>query len=159
MMSKKVGRVGLGMDSHRMESGRPCHLGGVLFEDCPVGPLGHSDGDAVIHALCDAILGAAGLDDLGTLFPDTDPKWKGVGSDLFLKETISLLDKENYRICNCDIVVICDEPKIGPFREKIRKSLAETMAILPEQINVKGKTTEGSDTGRVEVTAIVLIER
>ena len=149
-------RVGLGMDSHRLEAGRPCRLGGVLFEDCPVGPVGHSDGDAVIHALCDALLGAAGLDDLGTLFPD--PQWKDVSSDTFLKETVSLLEKEDWWIVNCDIVVVCDEPKISPQRQEIRKFLSEILVISSELVNIKGKTTESADTGRVEVTAIVQLK-
>ncbi len=135
-------RVGLGFDVHRLVPGRPCVLGGVLFEH-PNGPAGHSDGDAVLHALCDALLGAAGLDDLGTLYPDTDPRWKGVDSADLLRDVVARVTADGWRIGNVDLVIATEGPRIAPRRAAMRTRLAELLAIPPERVNVKGKTLEG----------------
>jgi 2-C-methyl-D-erythritol 2,4-cyclodiphosphate synthase len=150
-------RIGLGWDRHRMEAGRPCVLGGVSIE-APAGPSGHSDGDAVLHALTDAVLGAAGLDDLGTLFPDTDPQWKGADSATFLQAAVHKAQEAGQRIASADLVVVCDRPKIGSHRAKIRERLGELLGLPVSRVNLKGKTTEGGDgEDCLEVTAVVLL--
>lgn len=146
-------RSGIGYDLHRLAPGRPLILGGVEvpFEK---GPVGHSDGDALAHAICDAILGAAGLGDIGTHFPDTDPKWKGVSSLLFLEHARKLLANAGLRISHLDAVVITEKPKLGPHFPAIRKALAQALGVTPEQINLKAKTNEGVDAiGRGEAIA------
>jgi len=126
------------------------------------GSVGHSDGDVLSHALCDALLGAAGLGDIGTHFPDTDPKWKGVSSLLFLEHTRKLLDERGFRINHLDAVVICERPKLVPHFPVMRAALAKSLGIAPEQINLKAKTNEGTgEVGRGEAIvahAIATIE-
>ena len=141
-------RTGLGWDRHRMEAGRTCTLAGVTI-DCPVGPAGHSDADVALHALTDAILGAAGLDDLGTLFPDTDPQWKGADSVMFLTAAREQALRAGWVVQSADLVLICDRPPIGPHRTEMRARLAELLQISPDAVNLKGKTTE--NVGGVEV--------
>jgi 2-C-methyl-D-erythritol 2,4-cyclodiphosphate synthase len=146
-------RSGIGYDLHRLAAGRKLILGGieVPFEK---GPVGHSDGDVLSHALCDALLGAAGLGDIGTHFPDTDPKWKGASSLLFLEYTRKLLDARRLQIVHLDAVVICERPKLGPHFPAMRAMLAKTLGIAPEQINLKAKTNEGTgEIGRGEAIA------
>jgi 2-C-methyl-D-erythritol 2,4-cyclodiphosphate synthase len=146
-------RAGIGYDLHRLEPGRKLILGGmeVPFEK---GPVGHSDGDALTHAICDALLGAAGLGDIGTHFPDTEPKWRGVSSLLFLEHTRALLDEKGLRIAHVDAVVIAERPRLGPYFPAMREALARALGILPEQINLKAKTNEGVDAiGRGEAIA------
>lgn len=152
-------RIGLGTDRHRLVAGRACWLGGVLFGDCPVGPDGHSDGDAVMHALTDALLGAAGLDDLGTLFPDTDLAWQGVASTEFLKAALDLLASHGLRCWSADLVVQCDRPKISPRRADVRAHLASLLGLPIDRVNLKGKTREGvgAEIEAVDVTAVVLV--
>lgn len=151
-------RIGLGTDRHRLSAGRPCILGGVEM-DCPVGPDGHSDADAVLHAVCDALLGGAGLDDLGTLFPDTDPQWKGACSADLLAVVLSKLQQQSLRATSLDITVHCDRPKIGPHRAAIRSNLATWLDLPPDRVNIKGKTLEGlsADQEYVDVFAVVLL--
>ena len=152
-------RIGLGVDLHRLEVGRPCVLGGVPIKS-PVGPVGHSDGDAIFHAICDACLGAAGLEDLGTIFPDTDPENAGRDSHEFCMETLRRVAREGLRIASIDVVVECERPKIAPHRTAIRASIANTFHLPLARVNVKGKTGEGLDAiGRgeaIRVTAITL---
>jgi len=146
-------RAGIGYDLHRLEAGRPLMIGGVEvpFEK---GSVGHSDGDVLAHALCDALLGAASLGDIGTHFPDTDPKWKGVNSLGFLEHTRRLLDEKKLRISHLDAVVICERPKLGPHFPAMRAALAKSLGIAPEQISLKAKTNEGMDAiGRGEAIA------
>jgi 2-C-methyl-D-erythritol 2,4-cyclodiphosphate synthase len=153
---------GIGYDLHRLEAGRKLILGGieVPFDK---GPAGHSDGDVLNHAICDALFGAAGLGDIGTHFPDTDPKWKGVSSLLFLEHTCKLLAERKLSIAHIDAVVICERPKLGPHFPAMRETLAKALGIRPEQINLKAKTNEGVDAiGRGEAIAahaIATIER
>lgn len=135
-------RVGLGFDVHRLAAGRPCMLGGVRF-DHPSGPEGHSDGDAVLHALADAILGAAGLDDLGSLFSDRDPRWKGADSGVLLRECVQLALAKGWRVVNADVVVATEGPRIAPMRAAMRSRMAQLLGVDGDAVNVKGKTLEG----------------
>jgi 2-C-methyl-D-erythritol 2,4-cyclodiphosphate synthase len=146
-------RSGIGYDLHRLAEGRKLILGGieVPFDK---GPLGHSDGDVLSHALCDALLGAASLGDIGTHFPDSDPKWKGSSSLLFLEHTRKLLDEKRLRIAHLDAVVICERPKLAPHFPAMRAALAKSLDITPDQINLKAKTNEGTgEIGRGEAIA------
>lgn len=146
-------RSGIAYDLHRLEAGRKFILGGVEIP-FDKGPAGHSDGDVLSHALCDALLGAAGLGDIGTHFPDTDPKWKGASSLLFLEHAKKLLDERKLRIVHLDAVVITEKPKLTPHFPKIREVLAGALGIEPGQINLKAKTNEGVDAiGRGEAIA------
>jgi len=149
-------RIGMGWDRHRLEAGRPCMLGGVLIPH-PSGPAGHSDGDAVLHALADAVLGAAGLDDLGTLFPDTDPRWRGAPSSEFLRAAVAAARERGLRPASADVVVIADAPKLGPHRAALRASLAGLLGLPAARVNVKGKTTELGQADRIEAYAVVLL--
>lgn len=146
-------RSGIGYDLHRLEAGRKLVLGGV---EVPFdkGPAGHSDGDALAHAICDALLGAGGLGDIGAHFPDTDPKWKGVSSLLFLEHVRKLYDENSLRITHIDAVVIAERPKLGPHFPAMREALAQALGISAKQINLKAKTNEGVDAiGRGEAIA------
>ncbi|MDR0718455.1 MAG: 2-C-methyl-D-erythritol 2,4-cyclodiphosphate synthase [Treponema sp.] len=154
-------RVGLGKDLHRLASGRRFLLGGVEipFEK---GELGHSDGDVLAHALCDALLGAAGLGDIGELFPPSDKKWEGADSMELLRQVWESVKTAGWRILNIDCVISCEKPKVLPYREEIRSSLARALGIEKERLFVKGKTNEGlGDLGAgeaVEALAICLLE-
>lgn len=146
-------RNGIGYDLHRLEAGRKLILGGVQVP-FDKGPAGHSDGDALAHAICDALLGAAGLGDIGTHFPDTDPKWKGAASLLFLEHIRHLLAERRLSITHIDAVVIAERPKLSPYFPAMRETLAKSLGIRPEQINLKAKTNEGVDAiGRGEAIA------
>jgi 2-C-methyl-D-erythritol 2,4-cyclodiphosphate synthase len=146
-------RCGIGYDLHRLESGRKLIVGGVELP-FDKGPVGHSDGDVLAHALCDALLGAAGLGDIGTHFPDTDPKWKGANSLLFLEHAKKLLDQKKFAIEYVDAVVITEKPKLGPHFEKMREALAHALGVSQEKIHLKAKTNEGVDAiGRGEAIA------
>jgi 2-C-methyl-D-erythritol 2,4-cyclodiphosphate synthase len=146
-------RCGIGYDLHRLAEGRKLIIGGieVPFDK---GPVGHSDGDVVAHALCDALLGAAGLGDIGTHFPDSDPNWKGANSLLFLEHARKLLAEKHLAIEYVDVVVILEHPKLGPHFSKMREALAKSLGISTERIHLKAKTNEGVDAvGRGEAIA------
>jgi 2-C-methyl-D-erythritol 2,4-cyclodiphosphate synthase len=153
-------RIGLGIDLHRMVPGRPCRLGGILIPH-DRGPHGHSDGDAILHAVSDACLGAAGLDDLGTLFADSDPRWAGADSATLADEVRNQVTRAGYRLLSIDVVVEAEAPRIGPHRAAIRKRLAELFGCPIAAVNVKGKSAEGlGDIGRgeaIRVTAVALL--
>lgn len=134
-------RIGLGIDTHRLEHGRKCVLGGIQF-DSEVGPLGHSDGDAVLHAACDAVLGAAGLDDIGTLFEDTDPAHANRDSAEFCRETVALIKQRNLKVWSLDVVLETEQPKLKPRRQAMRMRIAELFEADADRVNVKGKTGE-----------------
>jgi 2-C-methyl-D-erythritol 2,4-cyclodiphosphate synthase len=152
-----VTRAGIGYDLHRLAEGRKLMIGGVEIPFAK-GSVGHSDGDVLSHALCDALLGAAGLGDIGTHFPDTDPQWKGVSSLLFLEHARKLLEGRQLRIQNVDAVVICERPKLGPYFPAMRAELARSLGISLEQINLKAKTNEGTgEIGRGEAIAAHVI--
>ena len=148
-----MSQSGIGYDLHRLASGRKLILGGieVPFEK---GPVGHSDGDALAHAICDALLGAAGLGDIGTHFPDTDPRWKDAHSLRFLEHVRGLLAEKRLRITHVDAIVITERPKLGPHFSAMRKTLAEALGIEVSRINLKAKTNEGvGAVGRGEAIA------
>lgn len=150
-------RSGIGYDLHRLAAGRKLVLGGV---EVPFdkGPVGHSDGDALAHAICDALLGAAGLGDIGTHFPDTDPRWKDAQSLRFLEHVRTLLAERSLRIMHLDAIVITERPKLGPHFPAMRESLARALGIQASQINLKAKTNEGVDAvGRGEAIAVQAI--
>lgn len=153
-------RVGLGFDLHRLEPGRPCILGGIELPH-PTGPLGHSDGDAVLHALSDALLGAAGLDDLGTLFSDKDPRWKGADSATLLSECLARVHAAGWHVVNADLVIATEGPRIAPHRAAMRARIASLLQVAPDAVNVKGKTLEGlgalAHGAGVAVQAVCLI--
>jgi 2-C-methyl-D-erythritol 2,4-cyclodiphosphate synthase len=135
-------RAGIGYDSHRLEGGRPLVLGGVHIEDARRGLAGHSDADALTHAVIDALLGAAGLGDIGQHFPDTDPRWRDAHSLDLLKTVVGQLAEAGYRPANIDATVACEEPKLGPFRDDMRTRLAEAAGLEPHAVNVKFTTGE-----------------
>lgn len=146
-------RCGIGYDLHRLEAGRKLIVGGIELE-FDKGPVGHSDGDVLAHALCDALLGAAGLGDIGKHFPDTDPKWKGANSLIFLEHAKKLLEEKGLAIEHVDAVVITEKPKLGPYFPKMREALGRALGVESERIHLKAKTNEGVDAiGRGEAIA------
>ncbi len=136
-------------------------LGGVRF-DHPVGPVGHSDGDVVLHAITDAVLGALGLPDIGQLFSDRDPRWEGADSRQFLQEAARRMRDLGFQIGNLDVTIVCEQPKIGPAKSEIAGNVAELLGCERSRVNIKGKTHEKVDAvgeGRaVETHAVVLLE-
>jgi 2-C-methyl-D-erythritol 4-phosphate cytidylyltransferase/2-C-methyl-D-erythritol 2,4-cyclodiphosphate synthase len=155
-------RIGTGYDVHRLVEGRALWLCGVQIEHTH-GLSGHSDADVAIHALVDAILGAAGAGDIGQHFPPSDARWAGAASDQFLRHAVKLAAKAGYAIGNADVTIVCEAPKIGPHRETMRARLAEIIGTDPARISVKATTTEGLDaTGRREgiaAHAVATLER
>lgn len=152
-MKSAVTRTGIGYDLHRLEAGRKLIVGGIELP-FDKGPVGHSDGDVLAHALCDALFGAAGLGDIGTHFPDTDPKWKGANSLMFLEHAKKLLAENKFVIEHVDAVVITEKPKLGPHFPKMREALARALGLPTEKIHLKAKTNEGVDAiGRGEAIA------
>jgi 2-C-methyl-D-erythritol 2,4-cyclodiphosphate synthase len=153
-------RLGLGIDLHRLAPGRRCVLGGVEVPS-PVGPVGHSDGDVILHALADACLGAAGEADLGSLFPDGDPANAGRDSREFCAEALRRLAARGFAVISADAVVECERPRLAPHRDVIRASLARLLGVEVDAVNVKGKSGEGLDAiGRgeaIRATVVVLL--
>lgn len=137
-------RIGHGYDIHRTTLDRPLVLGGISF-DVPFGLEGHSDADCLTHAICDAILGAAGLPDIGHFFPNTDPAYRGIDSQVLLERTAAAVRDRGYRILNVDATLIAERPKIAPRLNAMRTRLAESMKIAPSQVGLKATTNEGSD--------------
>jgi 2-C-methyl-D-erythritol 2,4-cyclodiphosphate synthase len=153
-------RVGSGHDSHRLGEGRELILGGVKI-DHPRGLIGHSDADVVLHAVTDALLGAAGLGDIGDAYPDTDPKWRDADSWIFLSGAMARLNQLGWHTVNLDVTIFAQEPKLGPVKQAIRKNLAMLLSMPEDCINVKAKTGEKvGHIGRREAIAchaVVLI--
>ncbi len=159
-------RVGLGWDRHRLEpvapagAGRPFILGGVRL-DHDLGPVGHSDGDALYHAVTDAILGALALPDIGQLFPDDDPRHSGEDSSVYVAEAMRRAREQGWRVGNLDAVVVLERPKLGPRKEEMRRNLADLLGVNQADVNVKGKTGERVDAtgeGRaIDVQVVVLL--
>lgn len=135
-------RAGIGYDIHRLTPDRPLFLGGIQIPYI-CGLLGHSDGDALIHALCDALLGALSLGDIGEHFPDTDPKYHGIASSKLLTTVKDLVDKSGFRINNLDMVVIAQEPNLTPFKKQIKENISVLLKLDPDLVNIKAKTNEG----------------
>lgn len=135
-------RVGMGVDAHRFCPTRPLVLGGVKIRDHD-GLAGHSDADVLCHAIADAILGAAGLGDIGMLFPESDPAFRGADSLKLLAEVVDLAASHGWKVGNIDAAVICEEPRIASYRAEIQARLAAALRLEPERVSLKGKTTEG----------------
>ena len=160
-------RIGHGYDLHRLEArppkgqGRALVLGGVKLPDHPTGPISHSDGDAVLHAVTDAILSAAGETDIGQLFPDDDARNEGVDSAVFLREAAQRMRRAGFELGNIDITVICEQPKLSPYKQAMIANIARAIGCEPARINIKGKTHEKVDAvgeGRaVEVHTVALL--
>jgi 2-C-methyl-D-erythritol 2,4-cyclodiphosphate synthase len=155
-------RVGSGHDSHRLVEGRPLILGGVRIEHSK-GLVGHSDADAVLHAITDALLGAAGLGDIGDAFPDTDPQWKDVDSAMLLIDSLARVRDLGWRLVNLDVTIFAQEPKLGPLKQSIRENVARLVELPLDDVNVKAKTGERvGHIGRGEAIAchaVVLLEK
>jgi len=154
-------RVGIGHDTHRLVEGRPLILGGVRI-DHPIGLLGHSDADVVMHAVADALLGAAALGDIGEIFPDTDPEWLGLDGSKLLAEVVARVARAGFAPSNCDVIVHAQAPKLSPHKPTIRANLARLLGLEISAVNVKAKTGEQvGPIGRAEAIAceaVVLIE-
>ena len=155
-------RVGIGYDVHRLVRGRRLFLGGFEFENSEFGLEGHSDADVLLHALMDAILGAAGLNDIGHYFPNTDEKYKGIRSTELLKQVKEEIQNKGFKICNIDMIVVAEYPRLSPYIDKIKESIAKILEIKLDQIGLKATTEEGLGfTGAKEgiaAHAIALIE-
>jgi 2-C-methyl-D-erythritol 2,4-cyclodiphosphate synthase len=156
-------RIGHGYDIHRTAPGRRMVLGGVHFADCEFGLDGHSDADALTHAICDALLGAAALPDIGHFFPNTDPAYKDIDSQILLQLTVAALRERGFSIVNVDATVIAERPKIAPRLLEMRTLLAASASVSVDQIGLKATTNEGVDEiGRslaVAAHAVALISR
>lgn len=135
-------RTGIGYDIHRLVDERKLFIGGVEIAYIK-GLLGHSDADVLLHAICDALLGACGESDIGELFPDTDPRYQNISSSELLKMVADLIRKKNYEIVNIDSVVIAQEPKLSPFKKRIKENIAGILGVKEESVNIKAKTNEG----------------
>jgi len=151
-------RTGLGWDSHRLVAGRPLILGGVTFPDAELGPDGHSDADVLTHAIMDALLGAAGLDDIGVHFPDSDGAYEGADSILLLGEVVAAVRAQGLRIVHVDTTVLMERPQVGPHRGAIRERLAGALGLDRSAVNVKASTGEGMGfIGRMEGVAALAV--
>jgi 2-C-methyl-D-erythritol 2,4-cyclodiphosphate synthase len=154
-------RVGLGVDAHRFASARALVLGGVRIRERD-GLAGHSDADVLVHALMDALLGAAGLEDIGHYFPDTDPDFAGADSVALLRRVVALLAERGLAVGNVDVVVVCEEPRVAPHRAAMKAVLAPVLGVGPDRVGIRGTTTEGMGfAGRGEgiaAQAVVLLE-
>ena len=150
-------RIGIGYDSHRFADGRKLILGGVHIPH-EQGLAGHSDADAVAHAVTDALLGAAALGDIGTHFPPSDPQWKDADSLALLQRANALIEERGYQVVNIDVSVICESPRIGPHVNAMRENLAKAVGIGSKHVSVKGKTNEGMGwIGRNEGIAVIAV--
>jgi 2-C-methyl-D-erythritol 2,4-cyclodiphosphate synthase len=152
-------RIGYGWDSHAFKPGVPLKIGGIAL-DHPAGLAGHSDGDVLLHAITDALLGAVAVGDIGSFFPPGDPRWKDADSAVFLQTALEEIRHAGYRIANVDTTLVLAAPKIGPVAEKLRERVAELLSIDPGAVSIKAKTPEGLDQDEVAVAhAIVLLEK
>jgi 2-C-methyl-D-erythritol 2,4-cyclodiphosphate synthase len=149
-------RIGFGWDSHEFVSGVPLKIGGVSLPH-PKGLGGHSDGDVLLHAITDALLGAIGAPDIGTLFPPTDPQWKGVNSAVFLNEALKRVRAAGYQIGNVDSSLILLAPKIGPHTASIRGNVAKLLGVALDNVGLKAKTPEGIGTDNAAIANVVVL--
>jgi 2-C-methyl-D-erythritol 2,4-cyclodiphosphate synthase len=155
-------RVGLGHDTHRLGAPRPLRLGGVVIPH-ETGPVAHSDGDVLLHALIDALLGATAQGDIGEWFPDTDPAWRDADSAALVAEVCRQIRTDGWQVLNVDAIVFAQRPKLAPYKSAIRRRIAELLGLAETQVSVKAKTGEGvGPIGREEAIAaevVVLVER
>jgi 2-C-methyl-D-erythritol 2,4-cyclodiphosphate synthase len=155
-------RIGQGYDAHRFQDGGQLVLGGVNI-DYPRSLLAHSDGDVALHALCDALLGAIGKGDIGRHFPDNDQQYRGVDSRILLREVHALVVRERFRVGNIDLTIVAQKPRLAPYMEAMRASIAADLQVNAEQVNVKATTTEGMGfEGRgegISALAVALVEK
>ncbi len=149
-------RIGYGWDSHEFKRGIPLKIGGVTLPH-PKGLGGHSDGDVLLHAITDALLGAVAAPDIGSLFPPSDAKWKGADSVLFLREALKRVGAAGYRLVNVDSTLVLAAPKIGPHTIAIRARLAELLSLGPDRIGLKAKTPEGMGTDNAAIAHVVVL--
>lgn len=150
-------RIGHGFDSHEFRPGVPLKIGGVALEH-PKGLAGHSDGDVLLHALTDALLGAVAAGDIGAYFPPSDPKWKGADSVIFVEEAMRAVERAGYKVGNADITLVVAAPKIGPHREAIQKRVAALLKVPVGAVSVKAKTPEGLNLDNTaQAHAVVLL--
>lgn len=157
--TKLATRIGYGWDSHEFTAGIPLKIGGVTLPH-PKGLGGHSDGDVLLHALTDALLGALGAPDIGSLFPPSDPQWKGADSAVFLREALKRVNDAGYAIANVDSTLVLAAPKIGPHTAAIREQVAKLLNIPQDCIGLKAKTPEGMGTDNAAIAhAVALLER
>lgn len=155
-------KVGFGIDVHQMAEGRDCIIGGVKI-DHHKGPLGHSDADVLLHAICDALLGAAGLKDIGTYFPDTDQQFKNIDSKILLQKTFGLIRDKGYSVSNVDCSVVMEKPKLKPHIDQMRSNIAGLLDIEADDVSVKATTNEkmgfiGREEGVVAYAVVLLIK-
>ncbi|RIH81088.1 2-C-methyl-D-erythritol 2,4-cyclodiphosphate synthase [Calidithermus terrae] len=150
-------RIGFGEDAHRLEPGRALWLGGVEIPS-ERGAVAHSDGDVVLHALCDALLSACALGDIGALFPDTDPRWKGLESRVILEAALARVAGMGYRVSQVSGVVTLDKPKLGPHRAAIQARLAGLLSLPPDRVGLTFKTSEGLAPDHVQARCVALLE-
>lgn len=149
--------TGMGYDIHRLAAGRKLVLGGVQVP-CEKGLLGHSDADVLVHAVCDALLGAAGLGDIGEHFPDTDPAYRGISSLALLERTCDAVRAEGWQVSHVDATVIAEAPRLTPYKQTMRETLCRTMDIEVRRVNIKAKTAEGlGPVGRGEAIAAMCL--
>lgn len=153
-------RIGFGWDSHEFKPGLPLKIGGVLLPH-DQGLAGHSDGDVLLHAITDALLGAVAAGDIGGYFPPSDARWKGADSVIFVREALKQVQRAGYGIANVDATLVLAAPKIGPHSGKIQARVAELLGITPGQVGVKAKTPEGMGTDRAAIAhvAVLLIKK
>lgn len=152
----RVPRVGIGWDSHEFQRGVPLRIGGVLLPH-DSGLAGHSDGDVLLHALTDALLGAVAGGDIGSYFPPSDPKWKGAESAVFVQEAMKQIAAKGYKVGNVDCTLVLAAPKIGPHAGAIQESVAKLLDIKPDQVGVKAKTPEGMGHDHAAVAHVVVL--
>ena len=151
-------RIGFGFDSHAFQAGVPLVIGGMTIEHTE-GLAGHSDGDVLLHAITDALLGAVSAGDIGTFFPPSDPRWKGAASSLFLRTAMEEIESAGFKIVNIDTCLVMMRPKIVPIANELRESVAELLEVKPHQVGIKAKTPEGLNQDGVAVAyATVLLE-
>jgi 2-C-methyl-D-erythritol 2,4-cyclodiphosphate synthase len=150
-------RTGIGYDAHRLEAGRPLWLGGIQIK-FEAGLAGHSDGDVLVHALVDAMLGAAGLGDIGTHFPSSDPSYGGASSLRFLRHAAELLEQQGWRVANLDATIVAERPRLAPFSNHMCEIIADSLGLSPAQVNIKSTTSDGMGfPGRGEGMAALAI--
>ena len=152
----RVPRIGFGWDSHEFKQGIPLKIGGILLPH-DRGLAGHSDGDVLLHALTDALLGAVAAGDIGSFFPPGDPNWKGADSVVFLQEAIRQINSRGYTVSNLDCTLILAAPKIGPHAKTIQERVASLLGIQPAQVGIKAKTPEGMGTDNAAIAHVVVL--